>query len=111
VDVSWRDRKLQSDSRSDKLGSKRWGKDEWKILKRRLVSLEAAPTMRDLHGVPGGFHALTGDRKGHFAMSVTRNRRLILEPDHDPIPTKEDGGIDEAQVSAVRVLEVVDDHG
>jgi proteic killer suppression protein len=37
--------------------------------------------------------------------------RLIFEPYHDPIPIKEDGGIDLEQVTRIRVLSIEDYHG
>lgn len=110
MDVSWSDRKLRRDASSDKAGTKAWGKDEWKIFKRRIASLEAAPTLSDLRGVPGRFHQLTGNRKGQFAIALWGQMRLVFEPSDEPIPTLYDGGIDETKVTAVRIREVVDYH-
>lgn len=44
-----------------------------------LAFLAAAPGLDALHTPPNfGFHALTGDRKGSFAMTVTKNWRLTF---------------------------------
>lgn len=64
-----------------------------------------------MHGVPGNCHALTGDRKGHFAMNLDGGLRLVFEPDHDPLPSLPDGGLDRKDVTRIRVLEVVNYHG
>lgn len=40
---------------------------------------------------------------------ITRNR-LIFIPDHDPVPRKDDGGIDLAQVTKITILEITDYH-
>lgn len=81
------------------------------MLKRRLASLVAAPTLKDLDGVPGHFHELRGDRKGQFACALWASMRLVFVPDHDPVPTLPDGGIDRAQITAISITEVVDYHG
>lgn len=44
-----------------------------------LAFLAAAPELEALHTPPNfGFHALTGSRKGSFAMTVTKNWRLTF---------------------------------
>lgn len=45
----------------------------------KLAFLAAAPDLDALHTPPNfGFHALTADRKGSFAMTVTKNWRLTF---------------------------------
>jgi proteic killer suppression protein len=80
-------------------------------LRRRLASLLAAPTLKDMDGVPGRCHALGADRHGQFAVSLGGSHRLIFIPDHDPIPTLPDGGIDLTLVTKISITEVVDYHG
>lgn len=36
--------------------------------------------------------------------------RLVLEPANDPLPRKEDGGLDLARITAVEIVEVIDYH-
>jgi hypothetical protein len=36
--------------------------------------------------------------------------RLIFIPADDPIPTKDDGGLDWSKVTAVEILEIADTH-
>lgn len=55
-------------------------------------------------------HQLSGNRKGQFAVDLTKSHRLVLEPNHDPVPLKADGGIDLAKVEAITILEVVNYH-
>jgi proteic killer suppression protein len=43
-------------------------------------------------------------------MALWGANRLVFEPDHDPIPTLEDGGIDQSAVTRIKILEVVDYH-
>ena len=60
---------------------------------------------------PGRCHALTGDRKEQFAVHLWGSYRLVFEPDHEPIPRLEDGGIDPVHVTRIAIVEVVDYHG
>lgn len=111
IDISWSDEKLAKSCSSEKLGRRRWGADRWKLLKRRLESLEGAPTLQDLEGVPGHCHRLKADRRDQFAMSLSGSYRLVFVPDHDPIPTLPDGGVDRARVTRILITDVVDYHG
>ena len=43
-------------------------------------------------------------------MDLDHPYRLIFKPDHQPLPRKDDGGLDWDQVTKVLVTEVVDTH-
>ena len=48
-------------------------------LRRMFAFIDAAGSFDELSIPPNfGFHALTGDRAGWFAMSVTKNWRLVF---------------------------------
>jgi proteic killer suppression protein len=66
--------------------------------------------LADVRGTPGRFHRLGANRAGQNALDLRGPARLIFEPDHDPLPELPAGGLDEAQVTAVRIVEVVDYH-
>ena len=70
-----------------------------------------APTLADLRNTPGGFHPLSADRAGQFALNLWRQYRLIFEPYGEPIPRKQDGGIDESKVTSIAIEGIVDYHG
>jgi proteic killer suppression protein len=63
-----------------------------------------------MRGTPGHFHPLAGNRGGQYALDLRGSTRLVFQPDHDPPPTLPSGGIDEAKVTAISILEVVDYH-
>jgi len=111
IEISWSDRKLQKSCSSDKNATRRFGADQWNALKNRIVSLEAAPTLADMLGVPGRFHELSADRAGQFALDLRGSLRLIFAPSHEPVPLREDGGIDRSRVTKIVITEVVDYHG
>jgi plasmid maintenance system killer protein len=79
-------------------------------LRRRLDDLRAATCLEDLYRGPGRLHELVGNRKGQLAMEIARGLRLILEPAHEPLPSKADGGLDWTRVTQVRILEIEDYH-
>lgn len=111
IDISWGDRKMAKDCATDKAGQCRWGADNWKVLKRRLASLAAAPALTAMEGVPGRCHQLGGDRRGQFAVDLWGSYRLVFVPNHNPIPSLDDGWIDRALVTKILIIEVVDYHG
>jgi toxin HigB-1 len=111
IDISWLDRKLEKSCSSDKSGQRRFGADDWKVIKRRLASLVAAPTLKDMDGVPGRCHPLRADRSGQFAVHLSGAYRLVFAPNHDPVPLLDDGGIDTSHVTRIVIAEVVDYHG
>lgn len=81
-------------------------------LQARLFELKAAETLADMRSWPQArCHELSGDRKGQLAVDLEHPQRLIFEPDHSPVPTKPEGGLDWQQVTKVVVLEIVDYHG
>jgi proteic killer suppression protein len=102
---------LEKACSDDRRGTKRWGADHWSLLKRRLATLTAAPTLQDVEGAPGRCHQLRADRAGEFAVNLWSSYRLVFEPDHNPLPLRDDGGIDRARVTKIVIKEVVDYHG
>jgi proteic killer suppression protein len=111
VDIVFSTDKLEKLCNDGRLAQRKWGKAQAEVLGRRLDDLRAARTLEVLRNGPGGLHELKGDRAGRLAMNLRGGDRLVIEPAHDPPPTKSDGGLDWTQVTAVRVVEVVDYHG
>jgi plasmid maintenance system killer protein len=110
IKIAWADHKLERSCTGDRAGKKRWG-GNWKLLQRRLASLLAAPTLKDMDGAPGRCHPLSADRDGDFAVHLWGAYRLVFAPDDDPVPLLADGGIDTEHVTSIVIKEVVDYHG
>ena len=55
-------------------------------------------------------HQLEHDKEGQFAIRLTESDRLIFEPDHDPLPFLDEGGVDISRVTAIVIIEVVNYH-
>lgn len=111
IDISWDNGSLRQACSTDREGQRRWGIPVWAVLKRRLATLAAAPTLEDMAQLPGRCHALTGPRSGQFALHLSGSLRLVFEVNHDPTPMLPSGGIDRRAVTSILVIEVVDYHG
>ena len=90
--------------------TQRWGDDVAQAIARRVQQLEAVERLEQMRHLPGNCHELVADRAGQLAVSATGSVRLIFEPDHNPVPTKPDGGLDWIAVDAITIVEVVDYH-
>lgn len=110
IEVIFASEELEDACRSNKEAERMWGQ-VGRVVIRRLATIAAAEAMVHLVNVPGRFHALTGDRKGQYAMEVSQRQRLILEPGNNPLPRAPDGGVDLGRVTLVRILGVIDYHG
>ena len=82
-----------------------------KLVNQRKCELQAAPTLETMRCIPAAnCHVLKGDRKGTLAVDVSGNYRIIFEPWHDPIPQKNDGGLDWRQVTEIRIIAICEDY-
>ena len=72
---------------------------------RNARTLSMVPVTR-----PERRHQLEGARAGQYAVDLVHPKRLVFEPNHNPMPRKEDGGIDTDQVTSITIIEVIDYH-
>lgn len=111
MDVYFRQSKLRKHTQTIASAQREWGERRGKLLRRRLDELAAAANLEMMRRLPGPrCHELTGNLKGRLAVDLDHPYRLF-EPANDPVPYKEDGGLDWARVTAITVLEITDYHG
>ena len=111
MEVTFRTRKLQKTFNSKDSLSKEYGSQMTQRIISRLAVLKSATSLSKVPSTPPDrCHMLIGDRGGQFAVDLIHPQRLVFEPDHDPIPRKEDGGIDLDGVRTVTVIGVIDYH-
>ena len=108
MEINFKDKKLWELCEQRSTAERKLGSPCARKLRSRLADLQAARCVTDL--VPGRPHPLGGDRAGQFAVDLEGGRRLVFEPDHNPVPTKEDGGIDWSRIARVRIIYVGDYH-
>lgn len=111
MDISFKTKNLDKTLNQEKALHKKYGDRMAKTVSRRLAVLRSAPTLSSVPATPPDrLHLLTGRRKGQYAVDLVHPMRLVFEPDHDPVPLTDDGGIDTDEVTAIVVIEVVDYH-
>ena len=110
MEIRFTSERLRDECNDSKALVRLYGKQGAKHLRRRLDDLAAAPNLEAMRPLPGKCHELAGDRKGQLAMTVTGAKRLIFEPVDPDSARKPDGGLEWAQVTAVRILGVEDYH-
>ncbi len=110
MDITFKSSRLRKTLCNEKEINRKYGKLA-KAIQARMAFLYATPTLNDVPvQAPFYRHELKGDRKGQFAVWLDENNRLVFEPDHDPLPRKEDGGLDLKKITAVKILVVEDYH-
>jgi proteic killer suppression protein len=111
LDISFKNRKLEDEFNSEVNLIKAYNVPRAKKIMTRMELFIAADHLGMVPAIkPENCHPLKGKRKGQFAVDLDQPYRLIFEPDHDPVPLKEDGGVDLEKVSAIKILEVIDYH-
>jgi proteic killer suppression protein len=111
MDISFKTKKLQKlcSKRAEtikKLGPKRGLK-----LQQRMMELQAAGTLRDISRVPPArCHELTNNRQGQLSVDLDQPYRLLFIPANDPIPVREEGGLDWSEVTEIEIIEIVNTH-
>lgn len=104
-------RRLANVLNSEREMVKEYGKRMSKVLARRLAVLANAPNLATVPtNKPERRHALKGQRAGQQAVDLVQPYRLVFKPAHDPLPKRRDGGLDEARVTAITIIEVADYH-
>jgi len=112
VDVSFRTSKLRKHTETIATAQREWGERRGKLVRRRLDELAAATNLEMMRGLPGArCHELTGNLKGRLAVDLDHPYRLLFEPANDPIPRKDDGGLDWPRITAITVTDIIDYHG
>lgn len=107
----FRTRKLEKTFNSAEVLQKAYGARMAKAIMIRLAVLKAARTLALVPTTPPDRrHQLRGDRDEQFAVDLVHPHRLVFEAYHDPLPRKDDGGIDVEQVTAITIIEVIDYH-
>lgn len=75
----------------------------------RLTALRAVDYALDLLPLPGRWHVLTSNWKGHMSGDLDHPYRLLIRP-QDPTPRTDDGGVDWGATKAVTVVGIFNTH-
>ena len=111
MEITFRTKKLKKTFDLERELKKTYGDHMARTIQKRLAILKNARSLSLVPTLPPDrLHLLTGNRSGQYTVDLVHPYRLILEPNHDPVPLKEDGGIDKDGVTKITILEVVDYH-
>lgn len=109
MQINYYDPKLRKLCENNREAVRRLGANLAKKLQSRLSDIEAAP---DVQGLPpvGNPHPLVRDRQGQFSIRLADGKRLVFIPNHNPVPKKDDGGINWTLVTSVTIVFIGDYH-
>jgi len=115
MDISFKNNKLAKSFNEGAQLVKTHGTLRAKKIRIRMKELRAATSLMDFwppKSPPDRCHELTkGKRSGQLSVDLDHPYRLIFIPDHDPVPRRDDGGLDWSQVTAIKIIGVEDTHG
>ena len=81
------------------------------VIINRMVVLNAASNLALVPTTPPErMHQLTGNLNELFAVDLVHPFRLVFEPNQEPLPREDDGGIDRQRIESIMILDVIDYH-
>ncbi len=113
MNITFKTKKLQKLFNQNKKLIKKYGERRTKLIQLRLVQIQAAQSLTDLgppYSGPARCHELKGNRAGTFSVDLEHPYRLLFYPNHDPVPTREEGGINWSQITTIEIIGVEDTH-
>jgi toxin HigB-1 len=97
--------------RSQKSLIQTYGKNNAEKIINRMSVLGVAENLDQVpKEPPERCHQLTGNRDEQFAVDIDHLRRIIFEVNNEPIPRKEDNGIDLKKVTEIIIYGIEDYH-
>ena len=103
--------KLAKTFNSEKDLVREYGPENARLIKLRMAVLNAATCLEEVpYRRPERRHELGGNREGQFAVDLKHPKRLVFEPNHNPLPRKTDGGLDLKGIRAITIVGVEDYH-
>jgi proteic killer suppression protein len=110
VEISYKSRKLEKQLTDPRELARSFGQLAGKI-KMRLKNLKDVDNLAMMRTIAAArCHELSGNRKGELAVDVSGNYQMIFRPLHDPMPKKEDGGLNWEEVFKIQIIEIEDYH-
>lgn len=111
MDISFTKTKFAKLCNSEKKLRGEFGPRMAGLIQQRLFELHDAGNLEVMRTLPAArCHELTQDRDGQLAVDLVHPYRLIFKPDHDPLPLKDDTGLDWSKVTMIEVIEITNYH-
>ena len=110
MNIEYASNKLEKQLNTASEIKKAFGKMAVKI-SQRLDEIRSSDTLHILMQIPAAkCHALTGNREGDWAVSISGNHRMIFVITNQPIPRLENKSIDTAKVTDIKITGTEDYH-
>jgi proteic killer suppression protein len=114
LDISFKNTKLEKEFNLGKHLEKVHGSLRARKIRIRLKELRAASSLYDFwppKSGPGRCHELTqGKHQVRLSIDLDQPYRLVFIPNHNPYPSKPDGGLDWKKVTAIKIIGVENTH-
>jgi proteic killer suppression protein len=111
MEIRFANARLQKLCNSDKKLRGKYGPRMADLIQQRLMELRDSENLAILATLPGPrCHELKGNLAGHLAVDLVHPDRMVFQPDHDPLPAKDDGGLDWQQVTRIEIVGIGDYH-
>ena len=114
MDVVFSSKKLNKQLSEEKVMVRVHGRRRCDLLKVILTQLRAAPNLGVFappYSPPHRCHELKGNKKGVLSVDLDHPYRLLFRPINDPVPMREEGGLDWSGITAIEITGVEDTHG
>jgi len=112
MDILFKNRKLEKQLSDDKTLIRKYGFEQAKKIQQRLFELQAAENLEALKTLPQvRAHELSGNRAGQISLDIKQPYRLLIIPDYEDLPRKDDGGLDWKKITKITIVQVEDTHG
>jgi len=112
VEIAFPNTRLAKLFSSEKELVRKFGNVRAKLIMKRMAEITAAENLQLLTRLPQiRPHELVGNLKGKISLDLKDPYRLLVEPDYEKIPRKEDGGLDWGKIEKVVIIGVEDTHG
>lgn len=109
--IYFKSRKMEKVCNSEREIIRAYGAQCGRKLQQRLEELRAACSLAVISNLPPPrCHEMEGDRDGQLSVDLLHPQRLFFIPANDPIPRKQDGGLDWSLVTEIKVVEIEDPH-
>ncbi len=113
MELYFRTSKLQKLCNTGDKAKAKLGPQMARALQKRLMELKASDCLKDMEKskMPQArCHELIGNRKGQISVDLKHPYRLIFIPSGNPVPRKQDGGLDWERITEVEIIDIVDTH-
>ena len=110
--INYKSNKLSKSVKSPRAIIKNYG-TRAKLVSQRIEEIKAAKSLADFRHIPkANCHELTNanGKKDLLAFDISANHRIIFTTNQDPIPRKDDGGLDWTLVTNITIIDIGEDY-